>query len=270
MPIVPQVTTGSFPPSQTSPHDFSLGVGVGAAVGATVGVAVGARVGATVGATVSARVGRAVGGAPAVEPHAARPTAAIAVPMMVVSFMSAAPPLHRPSSWPVQDPSCTPSRTHDGCHTHSTRTRHPLLRTTGFIAPGAQAVSDPWGYGRAVAHPRPGSTDDRRCRGAFSRRAARPRGCGSSPCCGKPRAPALATREQRQEPRTSLIQPLVSGGRQQALTARIPPRSARQTGTAHESSARRRTPWGDPPPGPYPYHRAPPTGAEKGGLMTPP
>src|ERR1022692_879920 len=139
MPIVPQVTTGSFPPSQTSPHDFSLGVGVGAAVGATVGVAGGARVGATVGATVSARVGRAVGGAPAVEPHAARPTAAIAVPMMVVSFMSAAPPLHRPSSWPVQDPSCTPSRTHDWCHTHSTRTRHPLLRTTGFIAPAAQA-----------------------------------------------------------------------------------------------------------------------------------
>jgi hypothetical protein len=64
------------------------------AVGATVGIAVGAVVGATVGATfgvtVSARVDRAVGGVTAVEPHAARPTAAIAVPMMVVSFMSAA------------------------------------------------------------------------------------------------------------------------------------------------------------------------------------
>jgi hypothetical protein len=88
-------------------------------------VAVGTAVGVGVGAGVAVAVGV---GAVAVEPHAARPTAAIAVPMMVVSFMSAAaPPLHRPSSWPVQDPSCTPSRTHDGCHTHSTGTRHRRL-----------------------------------------------------------------------------------------------------------------------------------------------
>jgi hypothetical protein len=60
----------------------SLGLGVG--VGVAVGVAVGAVGGATVAATVG--VVRAVG--TTVEPQADRPTAAIAMPMMVVSFMA--------------------------------------------------------------------------------------------------------------------------------------------------------------------------------------
>lgn len=60
-----------------------VGVGVGAGVGVGCAVGVGARVDSTVGVRVGATVGVAV------EPQAARPTAAIAVPMMVVSFMSA-------------------------------------------------------------------------------------------------------------------------------------------------------------------------------------
>ena len=59
-------------------------VEVGVAPGVGAGVAVG--VGATVGEGVA---GREVG--VTVEPHAARPTAAIVVPMMVVGFMSARP-----------------------------------------------------------------------------------------------------------------------------------------------------------------------------------
>jgi len=66
----------------------SGGAGTGVGEGVATGVAVGAR------------VGRAVG-VPGLDPHAARPTAAIAVPMMVVSFMSP--------------------------FTHSTGTRHPRL-----------------------------------------------------------------------------------------------------------------------------------------------
>jgi hypothetical protein len=58
------------------------GVGIGVAVGVGAGVAVG--VDATVGVGVA---GRAVSGT--VEPQAARPTAAIAVPMTVVSFIAA-------------------------------------------------------------------------------------------------------------------------------------------------------------------------------------
>jgi hypothetical protein len=65
-------------------------MGDGAAVGVAVGV--GARVGVAAGAGV--RVGVTV-----VEPHAARPTAAIAVPMMVVSFMAALTPRLR--QWDV-------------------------------------------------------------------------------------------------------------------------------------------------------------------------
>lgn len=65
------------------------GVGVGVATGVAIGVAlsVGAGVAVGVGATVGdGDAGRAVG--VSVEPHAARPTAAIVVLMMVVSFMS--------------------------------------------------------------------------------------------------------------------------------------------------------------------------------------
>ena len=51
------------------------GVGTAVAVGAGVDVTVGAGVGVTLGATV--------------DPHAARPRAAIAVPVMVVRFISA-------------------------------------------------------------------------------------------------------------------------------------------------------------------------------------
>src|ERR1035437_1403739 len=72
-------------------------VGVGATVGARVEASVGAMVGETVGETGGARVGVTVGGT--VDPQAARLKAAIAVPMTVVSFMSAS--------------------------TRSTRTRHP-------------------------------------------------------------------------------------------------------------------------------------------------
>jgi hypothetical protein len=59
-------------------------VGVGTGDGAGVGVAVG--VGAPVGVGVGV-AGRAVVGV-AVDPHAARPAATIAAPMMVMSFMS--------------------------------------------------------------------------------------------------------------------------------------------------------------------------------------
>jgi hypothetical protein len=69
------------------------GVGVGVATGVAVGV--GAAVAVSVGATVGVGVGvagRAVG--VTIDPHAARQTAAIAVPVMVVSFMAAlTPPL---------------------------------------------------------------------------------------------------------------------------------------------------------------------------------
>jgi hypothetical protein len=66
-----------------------FGVAVGAGVGVAVGVGVGVGVGIAVGvaATVGVGVdGRTVG--VAVDPQAARPTAAIAVPMTVVSFMA--------------------------------------------------------------------------------------------------------------------------------------------------------------------------------------
>lgn len=62
-----------------------VGVAVGVGVGVAVGVALG--VGAPVAPTVSTEVGETVGAT--VEPHAARPTAAIAVPMTVVSFIAA-------------------------------------------------------------------------------------------------------------------------------------------------------------------------------------
>jgi hypothetical protein len=64
------------------------GVGVGVAIGVAVGVGAGVAVGvaATVGVGVD---GRTVG--VAVDPQAARPTAAIAVPMTVVSFMAVEP-----------------------------------------------------------------------------------------------------------------------------------------------------------------------------------
>src|SRR6202035_2675766 len=110
--------------SHTTPfvaHGLRVGVGVavGERVADGVAVGVGAPVKATGGATASARVGRAVGGTTAVEPHAPRPTMAIAVLMMAVSFMAA---------------------------THSTRTRHsglhprkcvesPLWRSMGRLPP---------------------------------------------------------------------------------------------------------------------------------------
>src|ERR1022692_576438 len=68
-----------FPPAVTTSGGGGTGVGdgvgTGVAVGAGVEVTVGAGVGVTLGATV--------------DPHAARPRAAIAVPVMVVRFMSA-------------------------------------------------------------------------------------------------------------------------------------------------------------------------------------
>jgi hypothetical protein len=73
----------------TPGRGVGVGTAVGAAVGADVGATVGATVGAGVGATVRASVGETVGAT--VEPHAARPTSAIAAPMMVLSFMTAAP-----------------------------------------------------------------------------------------------------------------------------------------------------------------------------------
>src|SRR5580704_4415258 len=68
----------------TATPGVATGVVVGVAPGVGAGVALG--VGAAVGDGVS---GHEVG--VTVEPHAARPTAAIVVPMMVVSFMSASP-----------------------------------------------------------------------------------------------------------------------------------------------------------------------------------
>src|ERR1700688_2878191 len=62
-------------------------VGDGAGTGVAVGAGVEATVFAVVGVTLRATV----------DPHAARPTAAIAVPMMDVRFMSAAPPPNRPA-----------------------------------------------------------------------------------------------------------------------------------------------------------------------------
>lgn len=72
---------------------------------------------------------------------------------------------------------------------------------------------------------------------------------GSVPLRRTTRPPIVLRTQIDGQPRTSLIQPLVGGGRQQGLTARNPPRSARQTGTAHELSARRRPPLRDTSPG---------------------
>jgi hypothetical protein len=70
--------------SHTSFEAHGLGVGVRVAVGERVAVSVGA----AVGATASESVGGAVGRVTAVDPQAARPTAAIAELKMVVRFMA--------------------------------------------------------------------------------------------------------------------------------------------------------------------------------------
>lgn len=83
--VVVKPHAGHWPPEIASQ---GVGDGVGATVGAGVAVGVGVGVAVGDGVTAGATVGETVG--VTVDPQAARPTAAIAMLMMVVSFMSAA------------------------------------------------------------------------------------------------------------------------------------------------------------------------------------
>jgi hypothetical protein len=91
------------PAVPTASHAVTVIVGVigaGVEIGVAVGVALG--VGATVAPTVSAGVGETVGAT--VEPHAARPRAAIAEPMTMVTFIFCLYPFNANTSSAVTRP----------------------------------------------------------------------------------------------------------------------------------------------------------------------